>query len=58
MTFADVREIRIHEGSVTRLAIGGSAVWEKEYLEITPTTIWLSPSALNDVLSNTHLQVT
>lgn len=58
MTFADVREIRIPEGSVTRLAIGGAAVWEKAYLEITPTTVWLSPSALNDVLSNTNWQVT
>ncbi|MBQ1981812.1 MAG: hypothetical protein II229_01125 [Clostridia bacterium] len=58
MTFADVREIRIPEGSVTRLEARGRTVWEKAYLEITPTTVWLSPSALNDVLSNTDWQVT
>lgn len=58
MTFADVREIRIPEGSVTRLSSGGVTLWEKPYLEITPTTVWLSPSALNDVLSNTNWNVT
>lgn len=53
MNFEDVKDITIPEGAVKRLAAAGVTVWEKAYLEITPTLVWLSPSALNDVLSNT-----
>ena len=53
MTIADVRDITIPEGTVTQITSGGVTLWERAYLEITPTVVWLSPSALNDVLSNT-----
>lgn len=57
MTFADVREIAIPDGDVTRITSGGVTLWERPYLEIRPTFVWLSPSALNDVLSNTNWNI-
>lgn len=57
MTFADVREIAIPEGDVKRITSGGVTLWERAYLEITPTVVWLNPSALNGVLSNTNWNI-
>lgn len=57
MNFAKVRDITIPEGELKRITCGGVTLWERAYLEITPTVVWLSPSALNDVLSNTNWQI-
>lgn len=53
MNFADVLDISIPEGDVRRIVAGGAVIWERPYLDISPELIWLTPSALNDVLSNT-----
>ena len=58
MIFSDVIDITIPEGTVKKIASGGAVLWERAYLEITPILIWLTPSALNDVLSNTNWQIT
>lgn len=57
MNFAIVRDINIPEGAVSRISRGVVTLWERAYLEIRPTIIWLSPSAENDVLSNTDWNI-
>lgn len=58
MTFAEVLDMSIPEGEVSRIVAGGAVIWERPYLDISPELIWLTPSALNDVLSNTEWNVT
>ena len=58
MNFADVWGMTIPDGSVTRLSHGSIILWEKPYMEIRPTLVWLSPNAMNDVLSNTNWNIT
>lgn len=57
MNFAAVRDINIPEGAVARITHGIVTLWERAYLEIRPTVIWLSPSAENDVMSNTNWNI-
>lgn len=59
MNFSNVIAIAIPEGTVTRIVSGVDVLWAgQKYLEISPELIWLSPSAENDVLSNTNWIIT
>lgn len=59
MNFSDVIAITIPEGAVKKVVSGVKVLWgEQKYLKISPELIWLSPSAENDVLSNTDWQIT